>query len=69
MHSLFHEHQRLMIILPALLTHGDSLGDVACEDLETSICEPLHDLKNMISIRLDKMPGHIESNHLIKEYL
>ena len=50
-----------MIRLPALLTHGDTLSDIECAELEISMCEPLHDLKNVISIILDEMPSQIES--------
>ena len=55
-----------MIRLPGLLTYGDTLSDIECAELEISMCEPLHDLKNVISIILNEMPGQIESNRLTK---
>ena len=46
-----------MITLPAVLTHGDTLSDIEHADLEISMCVPLHDLNNVISIILDEMLG------------
>ena len=55
-----------MIRLPALLTRGNTLSEIQCSQLEISPCEPLHDIKNVISIILDEMPAMIKSPTLKK---
>ena len=45
----------------------DTLSDNECVDVDISMCEPLHDLKNVISITLVEMPGQIDSNPLVNQ--
>ena len=60
-----------VIRLPALLTTGLTLKEIGCPLYEISQCEPLHDLKNLITHLMNELPHQIEDGTLknrVKEF-
>ena len=53
-----------VIRLPALLTTGHTLEEIGCPLYEILQCEPLHDLKNVITHLMTELPHQIEDGAL-----
>ena len=50
--------------MPALLSTGLSLEEIGCPDYEIAVCEPLHDIKNMVHHILTELPDQIRKPEL-----